>query len=94
MTQINFTEKDVPRSLPEDFRKHSIEYLERINESVHSDKPDQSRQKTANEINFIFRLIVDDRMIPVWRKLFEMNPEKTLILFPASISLIYFDLSF
>ena len=88
MGKILYTKEDVSTSLPDELREHFSQFITRMinfNEQGDGDK----KRKNAEEINFIFRLVADERMASVWQKLFKINSDKTIIFFPASVSLIY-----
>ncbi len=88
MSKILYTEKDIPASLPDELQEHFFQYLARM---IHSNElvDDDKKRKNAEEINFTFRLVADERMVPVWQKLFKINSKKTTTLFPGSVMMIY-----
>lgn len=87
MSKILYTEKDIPRWLPEEVRRSAInrlKYLEnlRLNPKITGDESSLKFQnnldeKTSEAVNFVYRLAVDERMKPVWQKLFKINKDRT-----------------
>lgn len=90
MSQILYTEKDIPRWLPEEVRQSAIgrlKYLENLRVKQAQQNDDSLLEfrakldkKTSEAVNFVYRLAVDERMKPVWQKLFKINKDRTVRL--------------